>query len=402
MEVLKGLVANKHADKPQLIRVVAATSDINSNTAELTWHNIHASGSVGKAFASATLFYGDALSWLSSWVPMAHLVNSRIRDLEHLADSGVANRFTHNMAYVLFANNLVDYASKYRGMQSVVMHEFEAFADVVLSLEPNSGSWRVPPYFIDSVAHLAGFVMNVSDTSDTKNTFCITPGWRSMRFAKPLVTGAQYRSYVHMIPTAEDPTIYFGNVYVLQDGVIVGLVEGIQFRRYPRILLGRFFSAPDDSKALPVATAASSKPLAAGTPHGAARSGQEGLAASQTASSIPPTTQKEHEIAQAALGKAENQVNGVVPHTAKVNHSLDVESDSTTAKAFKILATETALEISDLTDDANFAEIGVDSLMSLVLAEKFREQLGVTIGGSLFLEYPTVGDLRRWLEEYYN
>jgi acyl carrier protein len=43
----------------------------------------------------------------------------------------------------------------------------------------------------------------------------------------------------------------------------------------------------------------------------------------------------------------------------------------------------------------------VDSLMSLVIAENFREQLGVTVSGSLFLEYPTIGDLRAWLEEYH-
>jgi monodictyphenone polyketide synthase len=40
--------------------------------------------------------------------------------------------------------------------------------------------------------------------------------------------------------------------------------------------------------------------------------------------------------------------------------------------------------------------------MSLVISEKFREALGVTVTGSLFLEYPTVGDLKSWLLEYYS
>lgn len=40
--------------------------------------------------------------------------------------------------------------------------------------------------------------------------------------------------------------------------------------------------------------------------------------------------------------------------------------------------------------------------MSLVIAEKLREQLSITVSGSLFLEYPTVGDLRAWLMEYYS
>lgn len=51
---------------------------------------------------------------------------------------------------------------------------------------------------------------------------------------------------------------------------------------------------------------------------------------------------------------------------------------------------------------ATFVEVGVRSLMSLVIAEKLREQLGIAVSGSLFLECPTVGDLRAWLLEYHS
>jgi hypothetical protein len=76
--------------------------------------------------------------------------------------------------------------------------------------------------------------MNVSDANDTKNNFCVTPGWGSMRLSKPIFAGARYRSYVKMIPTVEDPRIFLGGVYILQDSTIVGMVTGIKFRRYPR------------------------------------------------------------------------------------------------------------------------------------------------------------------------
>jgi monodictyphenone polyketide synthase len=67
-----------------------------------------------------------------------------------------------------------------------------------------------------------------------------------------------------------------------------------------------------------------------------------------------------------------------------------------------LIAKEATLEISDLEDDASFSNLGIDSLMSLVIAEKFRTELGVKVGGCLFLDYPTIGDLRKWLEEYYS
>jgi monodictyphenone polyketide synthase len=394
LEVLKGLVANSKADKPQLIQVSITTADINSRVAELTWYNVHADTTLSDPFATATLVYGDQVQWLSSWAPLAHLIQSRMADLERLADEGVATRFSRNMAYTLFAHNLVDYADKYRGMRSVVLHGLEAFADVQLTTE-ESGTWTVPPHYIDSVAHLAGFIMNVSDAMDVKNNFCVTPGWRSMRFAKPLIAGAKYKSYVKMIPTVEDSSVFNGDVYILQDGEIVGMVGSITFRRYPRLLLSRFFSAPDDSKAPPVAVASSAKPAVAAAAHAVAAS-QGPAHAEPTAAPVPaPAAVLAPELAKVNGVNAVNGINGACP-------TADPDADTTTAKALRLIADEAGLELASLKDDANFASLGVDSLMSLVIAEKFRADLNVVVTGSLFLEYPTIGDLRSWLEEYYS
>lgn len=77
------------------------------------------------------------------------------------------------------------------------------------------------------------------------------------------------------------------------------------------------------------------------------------------------------------------------------------DTNSITGRAIALIADEAVLELSELKDEASFAELGVESLMSLVIAEEFREQLQVTVRGSLLLEYPTVGDLKVWLREYY-
>ena len=398
LEVLKGLVAQKNPKTPQLIQVSAATADIHAGTVNLKWNNVHADGTVDEPFASANIYYGDAAEWLTSWVPITHLIQGRIQTLERLAEEGTANRFSNNMAYRLFANNLVDYNIKYRGMQSVVLHEFEAFADVVLSME-KGGSWTVPPYFIDSVAHLAGFIMNVSDAVDTKTNFCVTPGWHSMRFARPLIAGGKYRSYVKMIPTPDDPTVYLGDVYILQEATIIGMVGGIQFRRYPRILLNRFFSAPDEASkphtAMTTLSASKPAPTKSGTAHKALVVLQD----------VPSTN---HAPASSASALAENSIavtntiHTVAPPPLEPDVTVSADSDSIVGRANALIAKEAALELADLEDEASFASLGIDSLMSLVLAEKFRDELGITIGGSLFLEYPTIGDLRGWLQEYHS
>lgn len=382
--VTKGLVAQTNTKTPQLFRVSASTADLDSGVVDLTWRLVDNDGNASEPFANASVRYGAASEWLTSWAPLAHLVLGRIEALEQLAARGQASRFSRNMAYTLFASNLVTYADKYRGMQSVVMHELEGFADVELSTRESGGVWTVPPHFIDSVAHLAGFVMNCSDAIDTRANYCVTPGWKEMRFARPLVPGARYRSYVKMIPTVEDPTVYFGDVYIMQDGVIVGVVNGIQFRRYPRILLSRFFSPPDKMASL------ESKPNKASAPLAPAPA----PAQAKPSVSVPKETPT----------RREHVVNTPAPaaETAAPPVESAAAADSITAKAIMLIANEAGLELSDMEDDASFAGLGVDSLMSLVIAEKFRTELGVKVGGSLFLDYETIGDLREWLDEYYS
>lgn len=295
-------------------------------------------------------------------------------------------------------------------MQSVVLHGLEAFADITLSTGAAGGTWTVPPFFTDSVCHLAGFVMNVSDAIDTRANFCVTPGWGSLRLARPLAADGRYRSYVRMIPDTADATVYHGDVYVLQqdggegEGEIVGVMQAIKFRRYPRVLLNRFFSAaevsnPDSAGDVNAGNGAHDdspvKPSSAGKGSAPQGPGQKKSAQQP----LPPP--KPEPNANLAATAASSKEEATPPVGITVLTAPDTNS-SAAFKAMALVATETGLDASELKDDATFAELGVDSLMSLVIAEKLREQLGIAVSGSLFLEYPTVGDLRAWLLEYHS
>jgi iterative type I PKS product template protein len=390
--VTKGLIAQSDTKNPQLIQITASTDDIRSGIINITWENVGDNdGKTYEQFASASVIVEEALDWVSDWDSRAHLVHGRIETLESLAAEGKASRFSHNMAYTLFASNLVDYAEKYRGMQSVVMHDLEAFAYIQLTCQ-ESGTWTVPPYFIDSVAHLAGFVMNCSDAVDTKNNYCVTPGWKSMRFVEPLVAGAKYKSYVKMVPTKEDPSIFLGDVYIMrqEDSQIVGMVGGIQFRRYPRILLSRFFSPPDKTSAKVI-------PPTASTPHPLPTPVVPATPKSKTLRDFPMNMPHAR---PGPLKKLTPAPAPPVPSQVPVE-AIASSENSTVAKTLLLIANEAGLELEDLTDDASFADLGVDSLMSLVISEKLRTEINVTVGGSLFLDYPTIGELRTWLDEYY-
>ncbi|KAI9819844.1 MAG: Type I Iterative PKS [Pycnora praestabilis] len=393
LEVTKGLVANKDTKQPQLFQVTTIV-DLHLHTADLRWCTVNNDGQIEDDFASAVIEYGNSDTWLAEWARSAHLVRGRIEALEQMAKEGTANKFTRNLTYRLFAN-LVDYADKYRGMNSVILDKFEAVADVILSSD-KSGTWTIPPYYIDSVAHLAGFIMNASDALDTKKHFSVTPGWKSMRFAKPLVAGSKYQSYVKMLPT-EDPATFAGDVYIFEGATIIGMVGSIMFKQYPRILLNKFFSPPNQGEKI---LAIPTQPGAA-VPQQAAviqpRAESTQLHVTKIALSTPGPPQ-----AVSAPAVTSRVSEAPKPAVNAANTAAKLEEGSVVARAVHLIANEAAFEVSDLTDDSLFSSLGIDSLMSLVIAEKFREQLQVIVTGSLFLEYPTVGDLKTWLTEYYS
>lgn len=68
------------------------------------------------------------------------------------------------------------------------------------------------------------------------------------------------------------------------------------------------------------------------------------------------------------------------------------------SRALQIIAEESGIAVEELGDDTNFADTGVDSLLSLVLVSRFRDELDLDMQHeTLFLECPTVADLKRFL-----
>jgi len=280
------------------------------------------------------------------------------------------------------------------------------------------GKWTIPPYYIDSVAHLAGFILNGGDARDPKNNFYVTPGWKSMCFAKPLVPGGKYRSYVKMEPMAEQG-FYSGDVYVLQGDDIIGVVGGIKFRTFPRLLLSNLFSPPDKQRRKEAAHTKTHTPIQEIKPQviptiKATRmlidsGSSKGVAipqvlATKTSQFKTGTTSDTGGLVEQAVVVTKQDPLAIIEETVKsVKPQSSIETDGETppivAQVISLIATETALDIEELTDDTCFANIGVDSLLSLVLAEKFREEMKMEVQSSLFLECPTIKDLKEWLME---
>ena len=69
------------------------------------------------------------------------------------------------------------------------------------------------------------------------------------------------------------------------------------------------------------------------------------------------------------------------------------------AQALALVAEEIGISSSELSDDTQFADLGLDSLLSLTISGKLREELSLEVESSLFHDYPTVKDFKNFLSQ---
>jgi naphtho-gamma-pyrone polyketide synthase len=87
----------------------------------------------------------------------------------------------------------------------------------------------------------------------------------------------------------------------------------------------------------------------------------------------------------------------------ETNLSIIVNTSSPVSiqdRALTIVSEEIGLSLSELRDDVVFTDYGVDSLLSLTILGKFREELDINAESSLFSDYPTVGQLIKYLSQF--
>ncbi|KFA70942.1 hypothetical protein S40288_10229 [Stachybotrys chartarum IBT 40288] len=392
MEIFHAQVAGSPKDGPQLIQL-EATLDLACRHIVIFLYNVSNDGCrSADHYGSCQIQFEDPATWKREWKRLTHLVTQRIQTLDGLATQGTsASRISRNMAYTLF-KNVVAYADHYRGMQSVVLHGHEAFADITLHADEH-GVWHTPPHWTDSLCHLGGLVLNGSDSSNTDEFFYVTPGWESFRLSKPPQAGASYRSYVQMTQTEEDPKIWKGDVYILQDGIIIGVMAQMMFRQINRVLLDRFFSPSKDNAVAPKQVRPATTATKATT-----------VATIQAASnSPPPVISATRDIKSVEAPSAATSIEAPPPAEPLLGGTdQDLGEDNpAVVGAINLIANETGIDVAELIDGTTFVQIGIDSLMTLVLIEKFKAQLSMDIKSSLFIEFETIGQFKEWLKEIY-
>lgn len=274
------------------------------------------------------------------------------------------------MIYKLF-RALVDYDADYKSIEEVILDSDQYEATALVTLQTTPGNFHRNPYWIDSFGHLSGFVMNASDATDSRNEVFVNHGWDSMRCLKKFSSGITYRTYVRMQPWQN--SIWAGDVYIFDGEGIVAVFGGVKVGHLAfRLFI--FTNIYDQFQKL------ARKILDTVLPPGSASKPSK------------PTR-------PASLLTNEQKAFAVAKEEALPDFPACTTAPSVMSRVLKILAEEVGLDESEMADNLVFADYGVDSLLSLTVTGRFREELGLDLESSVFIDYPTIMDLKALLTQ---
>lgn len=224
MKVGKALTQSGNGS--QLLRV-SATANWAKQTAHMTFFSVNAEGKKTSDHAICTVRFGDRNDWAKDWKRNTYLIKSRIDALHRGVNDGQSHKVKRGMAYKLFGA-VVEYGKAYQGMQEVVLDSdmLEATAQVKFQATEKDGNFNFGPYRIDSLGHIAGFIMNANDNNDSKATVFVNHGWDRMRCVAPFDSEKTYQTYNKMQNIGG--TLFSGDTYILEGGNIVAVFEGIK------------------------------------------------------------------------------------------------------------------------------------------------------------------------------
>ncbi|KAI9833795.1 MAG: hypothetical protein M1819_003530 [Sarea resinae] len=369
MEVFRPLIVQKDSQN-QLVRV-SATRAAHSNSVEI--HFSSEDGSESHDHARCTVGFGLGNEWKSGWAKTAYLIKTRMDGLVSSASVGVAHRLLGPMVYKLFAA-LVMYDEKYRGLREVFLDSGlnEAVASVRFQPSAGNGEFTYSPYWIDSIVHLAGFVLNGNVTT-AEDTVYISHGWESLRIADSLSEDRPYTSYVRMQPASSGRGVFVGDVYIFDGDDVVAVCSGLKFQEMKKRVLQTLLSGCCKSSAQ---SSGGSATMASATTKGLAASKSS---AKSSDARVAHTPGKRNPVPQQAL-------------------STPPDLGLSFREVLDMIAAEAGLEVGDLVDEANFEDLGVDSLLKISITSRIQAKLTIPIPTSIFSTYPTVGELRDYFQ----
>lgn len=257
----------------------STSTDLMNATIKCVFHSITPQGVRLQECGYCHVRFENYQTWLDEWEHYTPFILDRIQNLHRRActeNNMDVQLVQRSHAYKLF-ESFVQYNSKYQNMSEVVFNTKNNEATSIIDLphlDPTTDF--TGPYYLDASCHISGFVCNAVEPDKDKNAFIshgvgamkLSPKFQPDRVA--ILTSASastpatpalsrspsfgeepssaafqgIRNYVQMRQDPHEKSVVRGDVFVLQDGEIVGVWEGVRFKRIPRRVLNVFLPPP--------------------------------------------------------------------------------------------------------------------------------------------------------------
>lgn len=325
---------------PQLLRCCISL-DTRTFKGVVKFWSVTTEGKKLVRHAEASMTFPDMKKAYAEVTDQAGPVLARMREMAlRLATDDRVQKLTGKTGYHM-VSSLAGYDPEYMGVSGVLLDSgnLEAVATVNFEKQPKkpAGNFYTNPYLIDNFGQPALFIMNANDKADLSKEVFVNHGWTSLHFYKPVSLETTYRSHVQM----KGP-----------DDEVVALYKGIKAQGVLRRLMDYIVHMRDDTEA--------SRPVSG--PPGAAAGKPQATAAAPAGMDIQVV-------------------------------AASVSAKDTWAAALKIISEESGVPVAELKPEAAFADLGVDSLLGLLCASRFREELRLHHESSIFLDNQTLGEL---------
>ena len=275
-------------------------------------------------------------------------------------------RFNRPMIYRSI-RPLARFHDDYRAIDEIVLNRktLEASSRLSFANVKRGGEFHTHPAIIDSLTQSCGFTMNCNDKTDLDVEVFMNHGWGSFQIFGPMDFDKEYTTYTRMVEGADK--LWHGDVVIFDGEKVVVFFGQIAVGSFPALLYGRDADHEFQIQGVPRRVLKVILSVESGSRSQKQQPGPKTVA--------PP------------LVTAES------PASASGNPNA-----SKLIKALSIIAEESGLALPDLTDGVNFSDVGIDSLLSLTITARFKEELGLDLDfNALFDDCPTVSDLKAFL-----
>ena len=331
------LTLEETADKRSWNLVIKSFSKADSKSKILT----HAKGKLGLTAQPNLKTYQRLIS--DSMIELAKKPNTE--------------KLMSNRAYGLFSQ-VVHYADFLQGISHIILDGTQAIADIDLPIAQVGIDESTVTHFCDTIAidtfiQVVGLLINSSDLVTSEDVFVATGvDSISMSAACNLGSCKSWTVYTKFTPLGDAQAA--GDIFVLtREGTLVMTIMGV---RFTKLLISKLEKFLDSANAKP---------------------GQEPTSKPRF---IPPTPPQASETTSEEGSEISQGLTRISSMTSVGDGLATPEAADEGAESLKdLIAAYTGLSASEISNDANISDLGVDSLAAVELAEELQSRFGKEI-----------------------